>query len=177
VIKWVLAQKFNKADYRGTESDKWAWVVNRWAAERTYYTLFFSDPEIFDHIKSTIGEQYLVEYEKPLDSQHSEMLEKEKVITRKKLFYDKYRFAVRAKLKTQRGQYDSSHINKMNLWCQEYFEGREGDYRANTDWNASFFFLNANDAMMFKLSNSDFSSTERIVLISELEEARREPAA
>ena len=180
IIEWLMNRKFAK-QWRGMTSSSyegsWSWGRK---PSKNLYTLFFTDPAAFDYLESIIGRDYFDEYEKPMDEQHTEMLEKEKVITRSKLFYDKYRIAIRVPAKYQNRQSTTAHLREMQEWCVSQY-GRESDnqsiYRTSIWTNGTFYFADPKDAIMFKLVfGEEIKATERVVLVSELEAARQEEA-
>lgn len=183
VIEWLLNRKFAN-DWRATTSSSYegAYVWGR-KPSKNLYTVFFSKPEVFDFLEGIIGRDYFDEYEKPLDASHTALMEKDKVITRTKLFYDKYRIAIRVSAKRKAGPFGSSsttHIREMQDWCVDQF----GDESANLDrykthiWtNGTFYFTDPKDAVLFKLVfGEEIKATERVVLVSELEATRQEEA-
>jgi len=173
-IAWIMEQKF-PGKYRINSSNHYSWKCQgtKWKHYKveSQKIVFFKDPEAFEALKSTIGEQFFTEYEKPASAAHKQTLEKEKVITRSSLFYGKYRYVVRFKIKVVGGVWTTSHIVDAKKWAEEYFGKDPERIKINTNWNGSFFFANASDAMIFKLSQTEFESMERIVLLSEIEEA------
>lgn len=178
VIEYLMNIKFGK-DWRGITSSSyegpWKWN-NR--PSINLYTVFFKDPDAFEYLKGIVGDDQLIEYEKPMDAAHSEMMEREKVITRKQLYHNKYRIAFRVPVKNARGQtgYSTAHLREMEEWCVSQF----GPMKENSDkyhvqrWtNGTFYFAEPRDAVMFKMVwSEDIGVSERVVLISELEAAR-----
>ena len=178
VIEWLLNRKFPKG-WRGMTSSSYA-TPYRWGRkpDKNLYTVFFKDPEVYNFLQGIIGQDYFDEFEKPMDEQHTQMLEKEKVVTRTKLFYDKYRIALRVPAKYKNRQAITSHLLEMKVWCNSQF-GQEGaTYRTSIWTNGTFYFAEPKDAIMFKLVwGEDIKTTERVVLISEMEAAREEASA
>lgn len=167
VVTWLLNQDYKDA-WRGISSYGYVDKIQ-------YFTVFFKNPAIFDYIKERIKPQFLTEYEKPMDEQHTEMLEKEKVVVRKQLFHNKYRIAIRCEPINRGGRWDTTHMQEMKKWCELQY-GREYDnkdrYKMSGWHNTSFFFADPKDAVMFKLVHQDIKRTERCVLVSEMEAAR-----
>jgi hypothetical protein len=173
IITWLLDQKF-AGQWRGITS-------YAYDTKQTSYTIFFKNPDIYEHLAGLVDAKYFVEYEKPLDDQHTQMLETEKVVTRKTLFHGKYRIACRVDAKYKsRYNYSQQHIREMEAWCKEQFGSPYSNrdrYRVNSWQNATFFFAEPRDATLFKLTHSDIRLTERVVLISEMEAQRASETA
>jgi hypothetical protein len=170
VITWLMNRKYSKADWRGIQTSSGQWHTHfSWKTNSIHFTVFFKDEQVFEYLKSVIGEENFVEYEKPLNSNHAKVLDSEKVIIRKKLFFDKFRYAVRVKARLRNGSYSTEHIREMSEWCRDYFKDRPNDYSANVHFNATYFFNDPKDVMMFKLSHDEIHVTERITLIDEIE--------
>lgn len=182
VIEYLMNTKFGK-EWRGITSSSYEgpYTWNR-RASKNLYTVFFKDPRAFDYLEKIIGRDSFEEYEKPMDEQHTQMLEKEKVLTRKILFHNKYRIALRVPSIRLKGQPGSStaHVDDMEEWCAENLGPRASSldlYMIQRWTNSTFYFANPKDAMLFKLVFGEYvKTTERVVLISELEEARKEVA-
>jgi hypothetical protein len=176
VIEWILNTKFEN-QWRGIEST----ANNDWFSSKSivlHYTVFFKDPAIFDLLSETIGQENFEEYEKPIDKQHTEQMAREKVITRSQLFFKKYRIAFRIPVRRTRGRtgFTTSHITQMQEWCEDQFGpqiNNDDRYRIQRWTNGTFYFADPKDAILFKMTWSDnIGSSERVVLVSELEAAR-----
>lgn len=165
-IEWVVAQKFPD-QFRGREN------INYYGGRPSFYTLFFSNEEIFEFAKATFGD-LLDEYERPMNSNHIEILEKgrDKVVTREKLFYDAYRVVIRISPPSDWAQQKKSqnYIRELQDWCKDNL-GPEGDaWRISGYWNKNLYFKEANDAMLCKLTFSDYiRTTETVRLLSEIQ--------
>lgn len=179
IVEWLLATKFGK-NWRGITSTSYEghWSWHRGPSMKLY-TVFFRDPKIFEYLESAIGRDNFLEYEKPLDEAHTEQMEREKVVTRTQLFYKKYRIAFRVPAKTIKNKQGSStaHFKEMMAWCEDQFGSRSDNrekYCVQYYTNGTFYFADTKDAMLFKMTWSDnIGSTERVVLVSELEAARQ----
>ena len=159
VVEWLMAKKFKKDEWKG---------LHTWERTGYRYTVYFKGEDVLKFLIDQITEEFIVSTEKPMSTEHLKVLETEKVVTRRKLFYDKYRFAVRVSPKRQAGVWKSEAVQEMCEWCQENF-GAAGDrYTMTYHSNASFFFRDANDVMLFKLSHHDIKTTERVMLFSEI---------
>lgn len=176
IVEWILNSKFEK-QWRGIESAaNDGWFTSKSAV--LSYTIFFKDPAIFDLLSETIGKDNFTEYEKPIDKDHTEQMVREKVITRERLFFKKYRIAFRVPVRRakHRSGYSTAHISEMQDWCKEQFGPallNDDRYRVQRWTNGTFYFADTKDAILFKMAWSDYiGSSERIVLISELEAAR-----
>lgn len=169
ILQWLLKSKFGKDSWTGRTSTSYT------GGMAFHYNVYFSDPAIYGYLSSVLNSEYLLEYEKPRDDAHKEMLATEKVITRKILFHNQYRVAIRVEPERKGWGYSSARIRNMIDWCEEQW-GKESlnrdRYRINHWNNATFFFTDAKDAMLFKLANQDIKSTERVVLLSEIEETQ-----
>lgn len=180
IIEWLLDQKF-EGQWRGISTSSYpegyTWPRSSY---KNLYTIFFKDAKVFDYLEGLLGRDCFEEYEKPMDEKHTEMLETEKVITRKNLFYDKYRIAARIPTRRSNTGVQTSHLVDMVGWCKDQFGSayeNKDKYRVHTWNNGTFYFAEPRDAMMFKLVFSEYiGSMDRVVLVSELEAARREEA-
>lgn len=148
---------------------------NRRRSVRGAISIYFKDEAFLERLLEKYQEIDIVSVERPLNSAHTEVLETERVLVRKTLFHNKYRYCIRTNSIRKPGMYNysRSHIEEMYLWHKETFpELVEGtDYRIYRGWNANFFFANPKDAMLMKLVwSSSIESTDRIMLLSELEQ-------
>ena len=170
-IEWIVEQKF-PGQFRGREN------INYYGGRPSFYTLFFSNEEIFEFAKATFGD-LLDEYERPMNANHIEILEKgrDKVITREKLFYDKFRVVIRMELPSEFSQSRKAqnYFQEVRKWCRDQL-GNEGEvWRASGYWNKNLYFKEANDAMLCKLTFSDYiRTTETIRLLSEIQDESSE---
>lgn len=136
---------------------------------QNFITVFYSDEALTDILKKEFG-QAIIELERPRDSAHLQILQTEKVLTRKALFFKKFRVVCRTTPRLDsHGYLDKNHIAEMKSWCEENLS--KGDWRADSNWNStSFFFVDRKSAMHFKIVwNLDIKSTERIVLLDEID--------
>lgn len=177
IIEWILNSKF-KGSWRGVASSSGSSWYRTHKPLQNIYTVFFKDPAIFEYLEKTIGLEHFEEFEKPIDEAHSELLEREKVVTRKQLFHRRYRFVFRipAKFAPGRSRFSTTHLDEMEAWCKKQF-GRASENRDKyyiQRWSTgTFYFAQASDAVMFKMVWSDnIGVSERVVLVSELEAAR-----
>ena len=142
-----------------------------WIRDGHATSLYFSGAEVLDKIKSTYPDG-IVMVERPLNDEHSEMLSKDKVITRKSLFHRKYRYCVRVVANYHYFRADKSKLKEIAEWHQTTFEHLKSgvDYHTYSGWNkTNYFFKEAKDAMMMKLTwGEHISETERIVLLDEV---------
>jgi hypothetical protein len=183
ILEWLLNIKFGKNNWRGITSSSYEgpYTWQRRPA-KNLYTVFFKDPEVFTYLAGIVGQDSFDEYERPMDDKHTEMLEREKVITRKILFHNKYRIAIRvpARKSTTYPGTTTKHLDEMEEWLTDNLGKRwesQDIYMVNRWTNGTFYFTNPKDAMLFKLVWGEYiGATERVVLISEMEEARKEEA-
>lgn len=145
------------------------------ARDGTGLTIFFTGSDLVDKLKKEFG-QHVRFIEKPLSDAHSDMLTKERVITRKSLFHRKYRYCVRVEaLSNYRTGWrrDTDKLEEIKKWHTETFAHLEkgSDYHTYNGWyKANFFFKNASDAILMKMTWGDeILSTERIRLLEEIE--------
>lgn len=172
IIEWLLVRKFGNS---AKPSMPWRGLSTYSYIDGTYnYTVFFKDMEVFDYINDMAGE-FIEILEKPMSDEHTEMLESnDKLITRKQLFYGKYRMCLRVSPEQiGKWQTSSKNIDQIKIWCREQF----GDDRENADrymmsgWSkGNFYFADPKDAILFKLTwgNQDVK-TERVITHAELE--------
>ena len=184
IIEWLLNTKFGKGTWRGTSSHSYDYNRRDWYTQpsQCLYTIFFKDESVFTYLEGIMGRDSFAEFEKPMDEQHTQMMEKEKVITRSILFHKKYRIAIRVpSRKNPKGPgTTTAHLDDMTEWLENNLGARQEStdvYLINRWSNGTFYFANPKDAMMFKLVFGEYiGATERVVLVSELEEARKEVA-
>ena len=144
-------------------------------SKETHYTVsvYFKNPSIIKRLEEEYG-NFFIELEKPLNDNHTEVLEKDKVITRKSLFHDKFRYCFRCSYDYQRSRTDQTDIFKeMVVWVEDNMKDKtkNEDYKIFEGFGYNFYFAHPNDAMMFKMIWHDYiKSTERIRLISEIED-------
>jgi hypothetical protein len=173
IIQWSL-RGLDKASYRGITSNTYSW--SSYSITDTRFTLFFKDPKVKTMVEGVIGAENIETFERPMDEAHTDMLMRDKVVVRKSLFFGKFGFVMRASPRKEPGSYqrNSLHIQEMLEWCKDHFgTQRSKDWKANHWHNASFFFREANDAMLFKLTfGEDIDQSEKIVLVKEMEAQR-----
>jgi hypothetical protein len=174
IIEWLMNRKF-QAHWRGMASSSFTgtWNWNQ-KPSKNLYTVFFTDPQVLEYLEKSLGSDYLEEYERPMNSKHTQMLEEEKVITRSSLFHGTYRIAIRVSAKKSRDLPGclTDHLVEMRQWCASQF-GDEADnqdiYRTYIWTNGTFYFARPKDAIMFKMVFSEYiGGTERIVLLDEV---------
>lgn len=163
-VEWILNQKF-PGEFRGKYNDAY------FSTPRVIsYSIYFNDEQIFDYIKERFGDLVLL-YEKPLNQEHIDVLVKgrDKVITREKYFYDEFKMVARIhpEMESSKRRHQRSHFDEIKTWCKNSLE--DENWRASGCWNLNVYFKDLNDAMLFKLTFSDYiKGTETIKLISEL---------
>lgn len=156
-------------------------------------TVYFNDAAFLDVLKKdkTWGKA-LTYVEKPFNDAHVQALEVDKLVVRKTLWFDKYRYAARSKsfpatYTTIGGSWrlgPQPDVNAIMTWVDEQLI-KELGRREGEDFKVSqtgyyqvavnLYFKHANDAMMYRLAfGQQLKSTERIKLISELEETTSE---
>jgi len=170
VIQWLMAKRFPDTSWRTSTS--YSYIT-----KSSHYAVFFKGPEAYEYLREQIGEKYIIAYERPMNEEHTALLEgNDKLVTRKQLFYGKYRMCLRVSPeRISAWQTSSSNIRKIKEWCVEQF----GDERENADRymisgysKGNFYFATPSDALLFKLTwGGQDVKTERVVLVSELEGA------
>lgn len=160
ILYHVLEEK-KFSDFKAVEAYDWS------PAHHTL-TLFFKDEKILDLVKKKFSKSIDL-IEKPRDAAHMSAMETEKCIIREKYFYDLYPYAIRIK-PPAKDRYQV--FDELTQWSEDYLKtvGRCGPnhYHVNREWNMTIFFADAQDAMMFRLSNPDHvKQVERIKLLSE----------
>lgn len=168
VIEWLLACKFDRQDWKAHASYSY---VNY----NQNYTIYFTDTKVLDFIKEQVDAQYLELLEKPIDAEHTKMLmDNTKLVTRKTLFYGKYRMALRvAPKRLSQWQTSTQNIKDMKAWCVEQFGQDASKYCVQGYARGNFYFAQASDALLFKLTwGGDDVQTERVVTVAELEAMR-----
>lgn len=139
-----------------------------------HFVVYFKDPQMLEILKNQYSD-YIDVVERPLNSDHSELLSKERVLTRKTLFHGKFRYCFRAKPKVIPGTYrtNNSELKEMADWVRSTFKDSKEytDFQIHSGWSFNYFFSNPQDAMLFKLTwNDHIDQCDRIKLISEIEE-------
>jgi len=170
VIFWLMNKKFPTSSWKGLGS--YSYITGT-----TSYTVFFKDKEILDYLEGEIGQKYFLALEKPLDDNHIEMLESnDKLVTRKQLFYGKYRLVLRVGPERINGwQIKTDNIQKIKQWCRDqfgnYYEARDR-YMMSGYRRGNFYFADPKDALLFKLTwGGQEVETERVVTYDELAKA------
>lgn len=172
VIKWLLNNKAADHKFKVTTSQDWS-------NKSLNASVFFKDNAVFDLLKTELGEKHFLEYEKPLSATHTKILgDDEKLITRKDLFYKKYRIVFRADAEKIRNGYwhntSTTKLREMEQWCRDQWgEGGRNDdvFRVDIWSKGIFYFADSKDALLFKLTwgGEAKMTTERVMLISEVE--------
>lgn len=171
VIEWLLTNKFDKTDWRGT-------TTYSYITRSSQYTVYFKKPEVLAFLKDAIANEYFNELERPMDEEHSQLLHSnDKLVTRKSLFYNKYRVCLRVSPEVLSAwQTSTANIQKIKDWCREQFghEWDNGDRYAMSGWSkGNFYFADPSDALLFKLTwGGEDVKTERVITVAELEAAR-----
>lgn len=164
IIYEELGADWSEKDYRTLES-------STWSARDYSLTVYFKDEKILELLKSKF-DYAIEEIEKPESDKHIQALETEKCLVREKYFYDTYPYAIRIKPDTSNWGSRKTQFDRLIKWvntAQKNVKRTGKDYvRINSEWNMTIFFQNAQDAMLFRLSNpDDIKSVERIKLISD----------
>lgn len=170
VIYWLLNKKFGGKVWKGLSTYSYINGV-------TSYSVFFKSKAILDYLEEQIGPKYFIELEKPMDANHVEMLESnDKLVTRKQLFYGKYRMCLRVSPeRLSAWQTSTQNIQEIKKWCRKQF-GHEYDARDRYSMSGyakgNFYFADAKDALLFKLTwGGQDVKTERVVTYAELEKS------
>lgn len=168
VITWLLNNKFGPKAYKGLAS--YSYVYNKHS-----YTVFFKDQAILEYLQQYIPEKYYLQLESPMDEEHVALLESnDKLVTRKQLFYGKYRVVLRVSpTKLTAWQVSTENINEIKAWCRNQFDLQRSDANDRfmmSGWTkGNFYFADPKDALLFKLTwGGQDVKTERVVLYSEL---------
>lgn len=127
------------------------------------FFVYFKDPSLMSIVEKHIPEKHIVEYCYPINQNHVDMLAAdEKLITRKTLFEQKYRYAIRFDIVRNRVLADS-----IKEW---YKDNKDLDIYCRENWLTSVIFANSKDDLMCaKLSLQGNMKIERIVLFDEIE--------
>lgn len=169
-ITWLLNNKFGHQSYKGLAS--YSYINNKHS-----YTIFFKDQAILEYLREFIPEKYMLQLEEPIDDEHIALLESnDKLITRKQLFYGKYRMCLRvAPTRLTAWQVSTQNIDEIKRWCRDQYDLSRGDSNDRfmmSGWSkGNFYFAEPKDALLFKLTwGGQDVKTERVVLYSELTE-------
>lgn len=171
VIEWLMANKFDKADWRGTTTYSYVYGTSQ-------YTVYFKKAEVLEYLQQTIAADFISMLEKPLDEEHTKLLESnDKLVTRKQLFYGKYRMCLRvAPEQLSTWQTSTANITKIKEWCTEQFGhwvGHQDRYMISGWSKGNFYFADPKDALLFKLTwGGQDVKTERVITVAELEAER-----
>lgn len=151
-------------------------------------TLYFKDAQL---LKSVLGHHTYgprVSYvEKPFSEGHLEALEVEKMVVRRTLWWDKYRYAARLKPQPRNTSWPRKPCEieaGIRKWIDDQLYQACGrledvDYKFTSSGyyknTMHFYFAHAQDAMMFRLAFGEHvKHNERIKLMSELKDAPSE---
>jgi hypothetical protein len=166
----------------------------RWQSYHSYYlvnnslTLYFKSAQLLKDLLADKKLGGIVTYvEKPFSDGHLEALEVERMVVRKTLWWDRYRYA--ARLKPQARNYGFPRVEceleqDIRQWiddqlikaCKRY---EDVDYRFTSSGYYKtvmhLYFAHASDAMMFRLAfGQHVKHNERIKLLSELKDTPQE---
>jgi hypothetical protein len=164
-LEWLMATKFDRAEWKGLTS--YSYVHNQQS-----YTIYFKDTKVLDFLKSQLGEDGIEVLERPIDEEHSRMLtDNDKLVTRKSLFYGKYRMVLRvAPERLSQWQTSTKNIQEMRGWCHKQFGLDDSKYSINGYSRGNFYFAEVKDALLFKLTwGGEDVKTERVITVAEVE--------
>lgn len=152
-----------------------------------FLTVYFKDASVLDKLLADKKFGPMITYvEKPFSEGHLEALEVERMVVRKTLWWDRYRYAARMKsVPAAYAGYSPFKVNplkdEIRDWIQEQLikacKRVEGvDYKLNESGyyatTIHLYFVHAQDAMMFRLAfGQHIKHNERIKLMSELKDA------
>lgn len=154
-----------------------------------YITVYFKDANLLSKLQDDPKIGKMITYvEKPFNDSHLEALEVERMVVRKTLWYDKYRYA--ARMKPYQRTYGPSHTLNPGLpediedWLDDQLikscgrrEGRDFKIQKSGYYVSTlhYYFAHAQDAMMFRLAWGQYiKQNERIKLMSELDSTTEE---
>jgi hypothetical protein len=176
VLTYILDQQFPNDVFRiayrttyigrGTRNG-----VYRYGRAVTSATVYFKNPKILEFIQGQFSTDIEV-IEKPLDAAHAELLETTKMMTRSKLFLNKYRWVARVKPIWKNYSYRTEHIEEMKKYVKKNMKHLVNleNYTVRGHHNCSFYFENASDLVLFKMVwNEYISEAIGITLLSELD--------
>ena len=117
-----LIKNVEHTGFRMRYSEYYSYYKDEKPSFRTYY---FSDPALLTFFQEKLGD-HLEEITRPKNKEHSEVLEKERVLVREKLFHGKYRYCIRTSARWIEGTHRSTtkHMNEMVQWCETHFKDR-----------------------------------------------------
>lgn len=171
VVDWLLHKEFKSTEIKYRTLNTYSYINSTYTV-----SVYFKDAKVMEMLQKNIAADYFIEFEKPMDESHTALLESnDKLLTRKQLFFDKYRMVLRVKpQKKNSWSYDFTRIREIKAWCIEQF----GSERANSDRymmgghsNGNFYFADTKDALLFKLTwGGEDVKTERVITHAELEE-------
>ena len=158
-IKRVIKASFPDIDNRSLIS---------YMDTKVVINIFIKSQSDYDKLFEVFGPA-VIEVEKPVSGEHTSLLEKEKdrVTTRETLFYKKYRYAMRFKTRGNK-----EVLSNLQSWCVEQFgaENQDETWSFPIYWaTATLFLASKEDAMLAKLSATNYYLFERVVLFSELQ--------
>lgn len=169
-IEWLLANNFKDDQWRSFST--YAYVNHVYTI-----TVYCKGPVVKDFLLKNVDNKYISELEEPMDAEHSELLSSnDKLVTRKDLFFKKYRMCLRVSpTQISAWQTSTDNIRKMQEWCVEQF-GNDSDRYQTSGWaRGNFYFADPKDALLFKLTwGGDDVKTERVITVDELEKMRVE---
>lgn len=168
--------------------------TTRWQTYHNYYlvnhtlTLYFKSAELLEDLLADKKLGSLVTYvEKPFSDGHLEALEVDRLVVRKTLWWDRYRFAARLKPQTRNygfpreecklGQDIRDWIDEQLIKACKRYEDVDYRFTSSGYYKTAMhlYFAHAQDAMMFRLAFGEHvKHNERIKLISELEDSTNE---
>jgi len=167
-VEWLLNKRFPDGGWRTVSTYSYVHKSQQ-------CSVFFKDPVVFEYLKEQVGEDFISVLEKPLSAEHTQMLESnDKLITRKQLFYSKYRMCLRVShTRLSYWQTSSENVREMQAWCKEQF-GDDQERCMMSGWSrGNFYFKDPKDALLFKLTwGGQDVKTERVITVAELEAAK-----
>lgn len=165
IIEWLLNRRYPEGNWRSMSTYSYI--------HSTYQCSVFSKgPELYEYLKEQIGEEYITIFEKPMSEEHVALLEgNDKLVTRKQLFYGRYRMCLRVNhIQLGKWQTSSENVKEMQAWCDEQF-GTDQERCLVSGWSrGNFYFKDPKDALLFKLTwGGQDVKTERVITLAELE--------
>lgn len=176
IVLFTLRQQFPNADIKTSTRNTYS--GRGWRNRRHYSgkliiknSIYYTDPVVGDYIETQFSNSLLV-VEKPRDAAHAELLKTTKMITRQKLFLNKYRWVAKVKPRFKDYSYTTQHIQDMADYIKKEMPHlvANDNYSHRGCYNASFYFSEASDLVLFKMVwNEYINDTTGITLLSEIE--------
>jgi hypothetical protein len=133
-------------------------------------SVFYTDEDswLLDSVLEQWSEDIVDIAEAPVSDSHTELLEGDtQVVVRESLFLKKFRYKL-GLMNPSRSFYNMDYLDDADGWCEEQLGDRKDKWNRTYCSNASYYFNDIKDVMMFRLAFNGTSKVMKVVLASEL---------